>query len=1600
MEALQKEGSGGDNLAVGWAKPGESTAAPSEVIPGSVLSPFSGAAALTLTTLSPSSAAAGGPAFTLTVNGSNFVNGSVVSWNGANRTTTFVSATQLTAAIPAVDIAAAGSASVTVQNPGGAVSNALTFTISSASTPTLTTLSPSSAAAGGPAFTLTVNGSNFVNGSVVSWNGANRTTTFVSATQLTAAIPAADIAATGSASVTVQNPGGAISNPLTFTISAISGSPGAITREVWTGIGGLTTVANIPVGAAPNLTDTRPTFEAPTDWADNYGTRMRGYITAPVTGSYTFWIASDDNSELWLSVDSNPANKVRMASVSDWTGARQWDKFSSQKSPAITLTAGQRYYAEALQKEGAGGDNLAVGWAKPGESTAAPSEVIPGSVLSPFSGAAALTLTTLSPSSAAAGGPAFTLTVNGSNFVNGSVVSWNGANRTTTFVSATQLTAAIPAADIAAAGSASVTVQNPGGAVSNALTFTISGASTPTLTTLSPNSAAAGGPAFTLTVNGSNFVNGSVVSWNGANRTTTFVSATQLTAAIPAADIAAAGSASVTVQNPGGAVSNPLTFTISGASMPTLTTLSPSSAAAGGPAFTLTVNGSNFVNGSVVSWNGANRTTTFVSATQLTAAIPAADIAATGSASVTVQNPGGAISNPLTFTISAISGSPGAITREVWTGIGGLTTVANIPVGAAPNLTDTRPTFEAPTDWADNYGTRMRGYITAPVTGSYTFWIASDDNSELWLSVDSNPANKVRMASVSDWTGARQWDKFSSQKSPAITLTAGQRYYVEALQKEGAGGDNLAVGWAKPGESTAAPSEVIPGSVLSPFSGAAALTLTTLSPSSAAAGGPAFTLTVNGSNFVNGSVVSWNGANRTTTFVSATQLTAAIPAADIAAAGSASVTVQNPGGAVSNALTFTISGASTPTLTTLSPNSAAAGGPAFTLTVNGSNFVNGSVVSWNGANRTTTFVSATQLTAAIPAADIAAAGSASVTVQNPGGAVSNALTFTISSASTPTLTTLSPSSAAAGGPAFTLTVNGSNFVNGSVVSWNGANRTTTFVSATQLTAAIPAADIAATGSASVTVQNPGGAISNPLTFTISAISGSPGAITREVWTGIGGLTTVANIPVGAAPNLTDTRPTFEAPTDWADNYGTRMRGYITAPVTGSYTFWIASDDNSELWLSVDSNPANKVRMASVSDWTGARQWDKFSSQKSPAITLTAGQRYYVEALQKEGAGGDNLAVGWAKPGESTAAPSEVIPGSVLSPFSGAAALTLTTLSPSSAAAGGPAFTLTVNGSNFVNGSVVSWNGANRTTTFVSATQLTAAIPAADIAATGSASVTVQNPGGAASNALTFTISSASTPTLTTLSPNSAAAGGPAFTLTVNGSNFVNGSVVSWNGANRTTTFVSATQLTAAIPAVDIAATGSASVTVQNPGGAVSNPLTFTISAISGSPGAITREVWTGIGGLTTVANIPVGAAPNLTDTRPTFEAPTDWADNYGTRMRGYITAPVTGSYTFWIASDDNSELWLSVDSNPANKVRMASVSEWTGARQWDKFSSQKSPAITLTAGQRYYVEALQKEGAGGDNLAVGWAKPGESTAAPSEVIPGSVLSPFSGPATP
>lgn len=184
----------------------------------------------------------------------------------------------------------------------------------------------------------------------------------------------------------------------------------------------------------------------------------------------------------------------------------------------------------------------------------------------------------------------------------------------------------------------------------------------PSTTSLSPRGVLAGGAAFTLTVTGTNFVDGALVRWNGGPRPT--VVDTRLgtaTTTITATDIATVGTAGVSVSNPDGGESAVATFWICGApgcpSIPTDARIAflPTGATAGGSDFSLTVNGGNFVTGARVRWNGAVRATTFVSATQLTGAISAADIAAAGSGAVTVVNPDGSTSNAVLLPISACS---------------------------------------------------------------------------------------------------------------------------------------------------------------------------------------------------------------------------------------------------------------------------------------------------------------------------------------------------------------------------------------------------------------------------------------------------------------------------------------------------------------------------------------------------------------------------------------------------------------------------------------------------------------------------------------------------------------------------------------------------------------------------------------------------------------------------------------------------------------------------------------------------------------------------------------------------------------------------------
>jgi hypothetical protein len=159
----------------------------------------------------------------------------------------------------------------------------------------------------------------------------------------------------------------------------------------------------------------------------------------------------------------------------------------------------------------------------------------------------------------------------------------------------------------------------------------------------------------------------------------------------------------------------------------------------------------------------------------------------------------------------------GKAKRELWlngstgTAVADLTNDSRYP--GNPTDVNEMPDFESPASNPniDNYGGKLSAWLHVPLAGQYTFWVASDDNSQLFLGAD--PDNAEMIASVSDWTNAEEWDKFPSQMSKSITLEAG-RYYLMALWKDGTGGDNCAGAWQGAGIPNR---ELIHGSYLMPF---------------------------------------------------------------------------------------------------------------------------------------------------------------------------------------------------------------------------------------------------------------------------------------------------------------------------------------------------------------------------------------------------------------------------------------------------------------------------------------------------------------------------------------------------------------------------------------------------------------------------------------------------------------------------------------------------------------------------------------------------------------------------------------------------------------
>ena len=467
---------------------------------------------------------------------------------------------------------------------------------------------------------------------------------------------------------------------------------------------------------------------------------------------------------------------------------------------------------------------------------------------------------------------------------------------------------------------------NPYTAVSLPYDFNVLAA--PQVTALSPSSQIQGTTSFTLVVTGKGFTPGSKIRFGSSSLAATYVSAAELKANVVLPASTAAQDYSVSVVTANSYVSNPMTFALKNP-LPSMTKISPAEASLGTGKLSLTVTGKGFVHGSTIHFGGKAVTTTFVSSTELKAALNFSTKTVGGTYAVTVVSaaPGGGSTKQATFTLNNLS----------------------------PVITSISP--------------------TAMPVGSSTF--------TLTVNGTGFQPNSVVQLSV------------TSQQSLATVYVSPTELQLQNVDYQGVGVD-AAVSVVNPipggGTSNGATLEYD-----NPVS-----TLSWIAPTKAYVGSGDLTLTAYGTNFNSSTTLQWNGVALQTVKQTGTLLQATLPAADLVSATTATVTLSTPApGGASTDQSFPVV-VQPPAITSLSPGYTTPGASDFTLTVYGTNFDSNAVVDWNGSALTTSFVSATELQATVPAADVASGGVNSVNVVNPpeAGGTSVPATFAVDSSGT------------------------------------------------------------------------------------------------------------------------------------------------------------------------------------------------------------------------------------------------------------------------------------------------------------------------------------------------------------------------------------------------------------------------------------------------------------------------------------------------------------------------------------------------------------------------------------------------------------------------
>ncbi len=846
--------------------------------------------------LLPGAAAPGAAAFTLTVNGAGFVNGSAVLWNGSALNTTYVSRSQLTAAVPAADLQTAATIPVTVSSPapGGGISNAVLFEIAIPST--------------APSFTRT--DTNFP----VLGNAQVRAPEALAVSYLSgSAIPLlliTDQKCTTTLSCTPSQGAITVAGESPVNLVYTGANPASIVTGDFNGDGlsDMLTLGNalaVSLAAAPGIFHSPSTYALPSGVltasrpavGDYKGDGSLDLVLAAANGFYFLPGNGDGTFGTPVFTQTDPSSIGTYVAAGDFNGDGILDLAVSNAdlaggSVSIYLGNGDGTFLlqftipfvstpgpiAAADFNGDGKLDLAVLDSLSTENAVAillgngdgtfqaktdspPAGVAPAAfTLGDFDGSGHVSVAVSDTLCTSTACPA-----DGNGAVNVLIGNGDGTLQAPLVFPASGFPGAIVTAEFADSGQVdyfSAPIGRAGFAVTNyngnsiSIFSAVPGTITnplPSISSISPSTATEGGAAFTLTVSGSDFVSGATISFAGTSEPTTFVSSTELTAAIPATALAAAGSASIVVTNPpgtggaGGRNSVPYPFTIY-LPPPTITSISQTSVTAGSPAFTLTINGTNLVPESVLNVNGAAESVTYVSPTQVTANISAAVIASPGTVNLSITNPVGGVD---------------------YAGGGTSSTVA---------LTVTQAS-------------------TQPIIGglSPSSVYAGSSSSSLTLTVSGSgfASNSTVMFGSSPLT-----PDASTATSTTLTIHVPASYIAAA-------------GWPLVYVQNSSGIASVPTTfqVINPVP-----TLTSLSPQVVAPGNAAQPVTVTGSNFNATSMIQINGASFTPSSVSATSLTAQIPATEFVYSGSShlvlNVSVVNPGppafpgGGSSSALTL------------------------------------------------------------------------------------------------------------------------------------------------------------------------------------------------------------------------------------------------------------------------------------------------------------------------------------------------------------------------------------------------------------------------------------------------------------------------------------------------------------------------------------------------------------------------------------------------------------------------------------------------------------------------------------------------------------------------